>query len=127
MSTKSKYDVQNDSEIGDFLTLESEHGTTRVFMPTAKGLISSQVIAVDAEVAMVSTVDENAKDFTKRKVRKVREARRLMGIVRKPSKQRLQQILARRLLPNCKVTEQDLRNAHTIFGPDVASLKGMTT
>lgn len=117
--------MRYDSEAGDFVRIEGPDGTTRVFKPTKKGLYASQFIEPSNEVVMDNTVDQNLESFTKRDIKRAKQARRLMAILGRPSEQQFKKIIGRRQLMNCETTEQD--NVHNIYGPDVGSLKGKTT
>jgi hypothetical protein len=49
-----------------------------------------------------------------------------MGMVATPSDQNFQGMLRHNLLKDCPVTNEDVHNAHAIFGPDLASMRGKT-
>jgi hypothetical protein len=49
-----------------------------------------------------------------------------MGMIRNPSKRDFKNIVRGNLINNCPVTSDDVTNAHAIFGPDLANLRGKT-
>jgi hypothetical protein len=50
-----------------------------------------------------------------------------MGMVACPSSERdFQVMVCLNMLKDCPVTINNIRNAHNIYGPDLASIKGMT-
>lgn len=125
-NVQKRYRVTFDSANGNRFLVHRGDGTARVFSPSAKGLYASPVLGADNEVAMVSTVKENLRSFTRREVKRATEARRLLSIIGRPSEQQFRRILDDRLLRNCDIHGQDAKNAHSIFGPDVGSLRGKT-
>lgn len=120
------YRVTYDSAEGNQFVVHRDDGTSRVFKATDKGLYASEVEGTRRGVALISTVKENSQSYTRREVKRAREARRLMAIIGRPTEKRMLEIVSKRLLPNCPVTGQDVVNARNIFGPDVGSLKGKT-
>ena len=126
-NVQKKYKVRYDSDEGNFFTLVRPDGTTRIFRPTEKGLYASQLAHAEGDVVMVATVEGNKQEFTKREVKRATQARKMMAIIARPSEAHMHEIVSMRLLPNCEVSEQDIRNAQTIFGSDLGSLKGKTT
>ena len=77
-------------------------------------------------VCMVETVSGNEEGFTAREVagaKKARDALRLLGF---PSVNDFKGMVRGNIVRNCPVTEQDIRTWLTIYGPDIASLKGKT-
>lgn len=76
--------------------------------------------------SIIKTIRDNYEGFTKREVIKAHEARRLQAMMGCPSDRDFEGVVREKLLPNCPVTVDDIRNAHTIFGPDLASLRGKT-
>lgn len=119
--------VRYDSQEGDCFVVMRTDGSTRVFRPTDKGLYVSQVTGQNRETVMVSTVEQNKQEYTRREVRRAGKARRLLAIIGRPSEQKLMQIVRNGQLRNCDISEQDIKNARHIFGPDVGSMKGKTT
>jgi len=131
-NVQKRFHVRYDSQEGDYFTLIRDDGSTRTFRPTKKGLYSSPILPTrtyktDEDIILVNTVEENKKEYTRREVKRATEARRLMAIIGRPSETRMRQIIAERQLRNCDISEQDVRNALSIFGPDLGSLKGKTT
>ena len=74
----------------------------------------------------VNTVCQNFEGFTKKQVKNAQRACRLMGMVASPSERKFQALIRLNMLKDCPVTNDDILNAHTIFGPDLASIRGKT-
>lgn len=125
-NVQKRFRVRYDSSKGDFFTVERPDGTTRTFSPTRKGLYASKLWQPTEGAVMVTTVKSNQEAFTKREVKRATEARKLMAILGRPSEAHMREIVSQKQLQNCEVTEQDVRNALEIFGPDLGSLKGKT-
>ncbi len=69
---------------------------------------------------------QNYEGYTKLKVLQSKEARGMMGMIRNPSKRDFKNIIRGNLINNCPVIPEDVTNAHAIFGPDLANLRGET-
>ena len=72
----------------------------------------------------VTTVRNNFEGFTKRQVQQATRARRIMGMIGAPTEREYQSLVRNNLLNDCPITNSDIVNAHTIFGPDLANLRG---
>ncbi|MEM1009857.1 MAG: hypothetical protein AAGJ35_12745 [Myxococcota bacterium] len=126
-NVQKHYTVQYNSEVGDFFTLKRKDGSTRVFHPTKKGLYASQLLETKQQPVMVTTVAQNMDAFTKREIKMTEKARRMMAIIGRPKGRQIREIVMKKQLPKCDITEQYVRKALTIFGPNLWSLKGKTT
>ncbi len=73
---------------------------------------------------LVQTVWQNYKGYTKRNVLPAKEARCAMGMIGNPSKRDFKNTVKGNLINNCPVSSDDVTNAHAIFGPDLANLRG---
>lgn len=122
-NVQKQYRLTFYSEDGNQFLVHGGDSTARVFTPTQKGLYASQVLGGVNEVVMVNTVKENLGSFTRREVKRATEARLFKGIIGRPSEQQLRRILDERQLRNCDIHGQDMRNARSIFGPDVGCTK----
>ncbi len=71
-----------------------------------------------------TTVHENYEGFTKQQIKNAAHARRLMGMIATPSEQDFQAIVRHNLLKDCPITNEDVNNAHHIFGPNLANIRG---
>ena len=74
----------------------------------------------------VSTVWDNYEGFSKHQIKNAVRARRLMSMVATPSPRDFQGLVRHNLLKDCPITPDDVSNAHAIFGPDLASIRGKT-
>jgi hypothetical protein len=74
----------------------------------------------------VNTVCANYKGFAKQQVKNADRACHLMGMVATPSEHNFQGMVCHNLLKDCPVTNEDVHNAHAIFNPDLASIRGKT-
>ncbi len=75
---------------------------------------------------LVNTVRNNFKGHTKHDIAKAKKARRLQGMVGNPTDREFNGMVREKLITNCPITVQDVENANTIFGPDLANLRGET-
>lgn len=67
--------VSYDSKDGDQFIVYKDNNTIRVFRQTNKDLYASQVVHKKGEPMLVSTVDENAKSYTKRELKSANKSR----------------------------------------------------
>jgi hypothetical protein len=77
--------------------------------------------------AFVQTVEENLAIYTPRQNLKARAAQELYAMIGRPSLADFIGIVKHNLLPNVKVTAQDVLNAKLIYGKDLGSIQGETT
>ena len=87
-------------------------------------ICDSRTMIMPAESALVQTVEDNMRTFTKREVLQAKHARELMVRMGFPSVQ--QAIRTANSGSNFDVTPRDFEIADTIWGKDIASLKGKT-
>ncbi|KAI2493025.1 hypothetical protein MHU86_21526 [Fragilaria crotonensis] len=73
---------------------------------------------------LVSTVAEQKKLFSRRDIANADMARTLYRAIGRPSEAEFQRILDSGCIRNCPVTSLDAKRALTIYGPDIATLKG---
>ena len=80
---------------------------------------------VEAETAMVTTVNQNLKAFTKRETYRARSARELMGRMGFPTVGTAMSIVNSG--SNFDISARDFEITEAIWGRDMASIKGKTT
>ena len=101
------------TEQGDTFVFERKHGI--------------YVLSSRYERALVTTVEENKKRFTKDEVKRAEEADELIRRLGYPSEEAVAKQLNRGGIINCKLTSRDIKNRREIYGPPVGSLKEKTT
>ena len=79
---------------------------------------------VDTEAALVTTVVENSKGFTKREIERARQAREMLARMGFPTVEQAMSIV--NAGSNFEVTARDFQIADAIWGKDIASMKGKT-
>ena len=79
---------------------------------------------VDEDTALVTTVSENSKAFSKREVEQARRAREMLARMGFPTVEQAMSIV--NAGSNFEVTARDFQIADAIWGRDIASLKGKT-
>jgi len=75
---------------------------------------------------IVPTVRGNFEGFSKRDIMGVIKARRLQSMVGGPGLADFDGIVREKMIDDCPIDQNDLKNAHTIFGPDLAGVRGRT-
>ena len=115
------------------------------FKPTPKGLQALNLkdnpkaaflLVNDADIQMPrvdhnqmhgNTVWENFGGFSRKQVEGATAARRLMGMVATQSPRDFEgMIRLNTMLKDIPITNDDIKNAHTIFGTDLATIRGKT-
>jgi len=120
--------VTMDSHRSNCITLHKHDGTVYKFYPSDTGLYRMAFRTPQAAIQMwsfVTTVKDQANNYTRRDLERAQDARQMQNIIMHPS----DHILAKnaiRYLANCPVTEHDVRVANDIFGANLGSLKGKT-
>jgi hypothetical protein len=125
---KKEYPVSYDGEA--FIIHRAASGySDMVFVPHPSGLHvwDPQDPRGLASYIFVETVAEIEARFPKRDVRRAQEAQDLAAGLAFPSDVDLAWILKSNQIRNCLLTDQDAKLANTIYGRDVALLKGKTT
>ena len=99
------------------------------FKPSAWGLHYHNVSDPESNIKLmlVNTVRGNFEGYTCHEVERVREARRIQGMIANPTERKFAGMVREQLLTNCPVTVCDVDNANQIFGPDLANLRGKAT
>jgi hypothetical protein len=75
---------------------------------------------------MFNTVKANREGPTDREFERAKAARRALGLVGYPSPRDFKNMVRSNMIKNCSVTSNDIDNAHTLFGDDIATLRGKT-
>ena len=94
--------------------------------PEAAIILAQASPIMEDHYVNVNTVRQNYEGYTKHQVKNAERARRLMGMVASPSERDYQAMVRLNMLKDCPVTNDDIRNAHAIYGPDLASIRGKT-
>jgi len=76
---------------------------------------------------LVNTVRDNFEGFTKHKIEKAAEVRRLQGMICHPIEREFTGMVREKLITNCPVTVHDINNTNLMYGPDLANLRGKQT
>ena len=112
---------------GMFHVHNPDSGKITSFHKLPSGLYVHDVKAPSPAMAFVETVDENKKVFTSRQFLKAKAARELYGMLGVPSTRDYIGAIKNKLIPNVKVTVEDIKNAEIIFGKDLGAIMGKTT
>ena len=72
----------------------------------------------------VKTVSTNYDGYCRNQINKAAAARCLMGMVATPLARDFEGLVRHNMLKDCPITIADVKNAHNIFRPDLASIRG---
>ena len=76
---------------------------------------------------LLATVAANKKSFTPREISQADAARRLYRLLGRPDEKVFRDLLKQKQIINCPLTHDDALRALTIYGPNIATLKGKVT
>jgi hypothetical protein len=81
---------------------------------------------LNANKTAIDTIKTNREGFTERDYEHAKRARKVLALVGYPSPKDFKHMVSSNMIKNCPVISTDVANANTIFGPDLATLKGKT-
>jgi hypothetical protein len=122
--------VTMDSSLSPSMNVHRKDGSIMSFVEHPSGLYiykgndcSDRVTAY----TLLTTVADHKRMFSQRQIREAARACKLYHMIGRPDEKLFQFILRNNLILNCPVTPDDASRALTIYGPDVATLKGKMT
>ena len=125
--TKETFRVTYDSALGNSFDVFKKDGSVVKFTERSNRLYCFDLCdRTEESTILITTVDDNKLKFSGQDVAKADQARTLQQRVGRPSTADLIGYIHDKLIKNCPVTTQDVRNAETIYGPDLGCLKGKT-
>jgi hypothetical protein len=83
-------------------------------------------LLINTNKAAIYTIKMNREGFTDRDYERAKRARKALALVGYPSPKDFKHMVSSNMIKNCPVTSTYVANANTIFGPDLATLKGKT-
>jgi hypothetical protein len=78
-------------------------------------------------VVMIQTVCQQYEGFTKRKVQDATAARKAQAMTGHPTNTQFLKLVRNNSIKNCPVKPDHITNAHSIFGPSIAGVRGRTS
>ena len=120
------YDSARGMNAGHFV-IHTDQGDIKV-QKNSKGMPFIDLDSVEGEVALefVQTVRGNMDGFTRREIDEARAAREAQGMMGHPTDRDFLGMVRGNMIANCPVTATAAKNAHDIFGPDLAGVRGRT-
>ena len=80
----------------------------------------------EAEIALVTTIHDDDKVYTKKQVERAIKAQQLQTLLGYSLKKDFDSMVGDNLIANCPVIPENVSHAHKLFGENVASLRGKT-
>ena len=97
-----------------------------------RGMLYINLKELEGEVAlcliqdMIKTVRNNMEGFTEREVKETKAAGEAQGMLGHPTDREFLGMVHSNVIANCNITENNVKNANKIFGPDLAGVRGRT-
>ena len=132
IQSQGKYRVTFDSDINNQFIVHPPDGTQQILQQSSRGLyfldtsLTPQPVHGTRDTVLVTTVADNANNFSNAVYSQAVLARKLQKIIGRPTTRAFIYFIENNLLPNCPVNRRDVLRAEQIFGPDIGSLKGKT-
>ena len=119
--------VTMDTGIENCFNVYKRDGTVQKFLKSNRGLYYHDIRWGNSSTVLANTVSENKVLFTPRMINRADKARRLYGIIGRPTEREYVSILSSNELKNTSVTVKDAKTALKIYGPEPASLMSNIT
>ena len=123
------HSVDYDSNRDVFNVQVDKLGETYVFSRDSENLYTCDLDKHNNSIktVLLETVLDNMKSYSKREVRdavRARQLQRQLGFMRANE---LEKMISHGKLKNCEIGKRDVRRAESIFGQDIAEIKGKAT
>jgi hypothetical protein len=96
------------------------------FIQTTIGAVKAAMVALTNAVSFIQMVHGNMEGYMHRKVEDARAAREAQAMLGHPTNRDFLGMVRSGMISNCPVTPNAVQNAHRIFGPDLAGVRGRT-
>lgn len=80
-----------------------------------------------AALCFVETISERYKGYTHQEVKNACAATRAQAMIGHPPDREFRNMVSKHAIPNCLITVKSVDNARSIFGPNLAGVRGRTT
>ncbi len=97
-----------------------------LFIQTTIGSVKAARVALANAVSFIQMVHGNMEGYTQRKVEDACAACKAQAMLGHPTDRDFLGMVRSGMISNCPVTPNAVKNAHHIFGPDLAGVKGRT-
>ncbi len=95
-----------------------------LFIQTTIGAVEAAMIALANAVSFIQMVHGNMEGYTQREVEDARAAREAQAMLGHPADRDFLGMVRSGMILNCSVTPNAVQNAHPIFGPNLAGVRG---
>ena len=103
-----------------------EESNSEAAMMLLQREIEERKETVNSKMSFIQTVCKNFEGYTKGEVMQAKEVHRAQAMMGNPSKKDYKGMVSNNLIANYPISSKDVSNARTIFGPDLASIRGKT-
>jgi hypothetical protein len=118
LNLKKKYRVTFNSSTDDTFYVHKLHGSTRKFIALQNGgrvyflnTATDQKEPIKSGTIMINTVEQSKSRYSDRAVERAEHARKIQDMIGRASRSKCLSIIANNLLPNCKITINDIKMA----------------
>ncbi len=119
--------IKNNSKGMPYLNIRDvEAEVVLLFIQTTIGAVKAAMVAPANAVSFIQTVHGNMEGYTQRKVEDAHAAHEAQAMLGHPTDCDFVGKVCSGMILNCPVTLNAVQNAHCIFGPDLAGVRGRT-
>lgn len=123
----NKFRITYDNQVGDVFTIHTPKGIIRFHQVSKNLYLYIPKVKNIEQHEMLQTLNERKEFYTPRQIQRATRARDLSRAIGCPSDADLRAILKMNSIKDCPVVEDDIKLAESIFGKDIAVLKGKIT
>ncbi len=119
--------VKNNSKGMPYLDIrDMEAEVVLSFIQTTIGAVKAAMVAPANAVSFIQTVRGNMEGYMQHEVEDARAARKAQAMLGHPTDRNFLGMVRSGMILNCPVTPNAVQNAHRIFSPDLAGVRGRT-
>jgi hypothetical protein len=117
--------VKNNSKGMPYFNIRDvEAEVVLLFIQTMIGAIKAAMVALANAVSFIQMVHGNMEGYTQRKVEDARAVHEAQAMLGHPTDRNFLGMVRSGMILNCPVTPNAVQNAHRIFGPNLAGVRG---